>query len=118
MMFPLPAGDRHHAGVFWGGSQVISPGVVGAAAPRLKGGLSMTLTKQHKSIAGILVLLLGAFVPAARATTILPGVLYFSTFQNQGGARGALTTNVWSIPSVYEITSALCLGASEPESHY
>jgi hypothetical protein len=74
----------------------------------------MTLTGQRTSIAGILALLLGAFVPAAHATTILPGVLYFSTFQNQGGSGGTLTTNVWSIPFVYDSTAGLCLGTSGP----
>jgi hypothetical protein len=82
---------------------------------KLNGGLSMTLTRQQKSIAGSLVLLFGALVPAAHATTILPGVLYFTTFQNQGGlGGGALTTNVWSIPFVYDSSAGLCLGTTGP----
>ena len=75
----------------------------------------MTLTGQRKSVAGILVLLVGALVPAAHAATILPGVLFFSTFQNQGGLGGGpLTTNVWSIPFVYDSVAGLCLGATGP----
>ena len=75
----------------------------------------MTLTGQRKSVAGILVLLVGALVPVAHATTILPGVLFFSTFQNQGGLGGGpLTTNVWSIPFVYDSVAGLCLGTTGP----
>jgi hypothetical protein len=66
-------------------------------------------------VAGILVLLLGAIAPAAHAATITSGLLYFTTFQNQGGTGGgALTTNVWSVPFVYDSVAGLCLGTTGP----
>jgi hypothetical protein len=66
-------------------------------------------------VAGIFVLLLGAIAPAAHAATIVSGLLYFSTFQNQGGTDGGtLTANVWSIPFVYDSAAGLCLGTTGP----
>ena len=63
----------------------------------------MPLTRQQRSIAWMLVLLLGALAPAAFATTILSGNLYFTTLQNQGGRNLPLTPNVWNIPFVYDV---------------
>jgi hypothetical protein len=84
-----------------------------AVTPKLKGVRVMLITTL-RSISGILVLLLGALIPATHATTIISGNLYFTTFQNQGGHNTLLTPNVWKVAFVYDSVAGLCLGTSGP----